>query len=197
MGNLGSIKNMLDRIKEKSIITSDPDEINTAEKLILPGVGAFDNGVKKLREFGLLDVLNQKVQTKKTPILGICLGMQLFTKRSEEGALEGLGWIDADTVRFNYSDKERSLRVPHMGWNSIDIKESACPLFREMEGVIKFYFVHSYYVAPNDRFVTAATTTYGKEFTSVICRENIFGVQFHPEKSHRYGMQLLKNFTEL
>ena len=191
MGNLGSIANMIKKVGHKSIITSDLAEIRRATKLILPGVGAFDNGMKSLKELGLIEVLNQKILDEKTPILGICLGMQLMTKSSEEGVLNGLGWIDAETRRFE-SD---TLKIPHMGWNTINHQKKS-KLFDELEREKRYYFVHSYYVSSNNEKEILTTTSYGFDFVSAFERENIIGVQFHPEKSHRFGMNLMKNFVE-
>jgi len=194
-GNLGSIQNMLKKLRFDSIITSDINLIEKAEKIILPGVGSFDHGMKMLSELGLLEVLNFKVLEQKIPALGICLGMQLMTNNSEEGTLKGLGWIDARTVRFQTADRPE-IKIPHMGWNFISqVRE--CVLYKNMYENARFYFVHSYYVRNNCNDDVVTTTTYGEEFTSSFAKGNIFGAQFHPEKSHRYGMILLKNFAEL
>lgn len=191
MGNLGSIANMIKKVGHKSIITSDLEEIKKAKKLILPGVGSFDNGMRNLENYGILKVLNQKVLEEKTPILGICLGMQLMTKNSEEGRLNGLGWIDALTKKF-VSD---TLKVPHMGWNMIKHQKSSI-LFNELETEKRFYFVHSYYVECNCKSDILTTTNYGHDIVSAFERENIIGVQFHPEKSHKFGMSMIKSFIE-
>jgi glutamine amidotransferase len=195
IGNLGSIANMLKKIGAKAVISSDPKIIAGAEKLILPGVGAFDHAMRSLTESGLIPVLERKVIQDKTPILGLCLGMQLLGKRSEEGQLPGLGWIDAETVRFKFDQSTMShLKVPHMGWNELEICQSH-PLFAGLE-TPRFYFVHSYHVLCDNQENILAIANYGYGFTSAIGRENILGVQFHPEKSHRFGMQLLKNYAE-
>jgi glutamine amidotransferase len=191
MGNLGSIANMIKKVGNKSIITSDLEEIKKASKLILPGVGSFDNGMKSLKELGMVEVINQKVLVEKTPILGICLGMQLMTKSSEEGKLSGLGWVDAQTKKF-VSD---TLKIPHMGWNIIKHQKSS-KLFDEMESEKRFYFVHSYCVSCNNQEDVLTTTPYTHDFVSVFEKENIIGAQFHPEKSHKFGMSLIKNFVE-
>jgi len=191
MGNLGSISNIVKKVGHKSIITSNIEEIKKATKLILPGVGSFDNGMKNLRELGLIEVLNQKVVEQKTPILGICLGMQLMTKSSEEGKLAGLGWVDAKTKKF-VSD---TLKVPHMGWNIVNQKKNS-KLFNEIKSEKRYYFVHSYYVESNDKKDVLTFTNYGHEFVSSFEKENIIGAQFHPEKSHKFGMSLIKNFME-
>jgi len=194
-GNLGSIQNILKRIGEESIITSDKNEIANAKKLILPGVGAFDTGMANLNKLDLVDILNYKVLVEKTPVLGICLGMQILSKNSEEGFLPGLGWINAETRRFKFIDTN-SYKIPHMGWNYVrQNKESY--LFKEMSSEARFYFVHSFFFSANDTADILASTTYEIEFTSAIEKGNIVGVQFHPEKSHKFGMQILKNFSEL
>ncbi len=192
MGNLASIKNMLRKLGEDSIISNDPKDIEAASSLILPGVGAFDYGMKNMKRLNLIQVLESKVLGERVPMLGICLGMQLLTKKSEEGSEDGLGWVNAVTVKFEQDSIGKSLKVPHMGWNAIKMKNS--PLFADLEDKSRFYFVHSYYVKTTHEENIAATTTYGQEFTSAINDDNIYGVQFHPEKSHRYGMQLLRNF---
>ncbi|MCT7487114.1 imidazole glycerol phosphate synthase subunit HisH [Aliarcobacter cryaerophilus] len=191
MGNLGSIANMIKKVGHKSIITSDLDEIKKATKLILPGVGSFDNGMKNLQERGMIEVLNQKVLVEKIPILGICLGMQLMTKTSEEGNLAGLGWVDAETKKF-VSD---TLKIPHMGWNIIKHQKSS-QLFDELESEKRFYFVHSYCVSCNHQEDILTTTNYTHDFVSSFEKENIIGVQFHPEKSHKFGMSIIRNFAE-
>jgi len=195
MGNLGSILNMLKKIGAPAIISSDAKEIQKADKLILPGVGSFDNGMKNLDALGFIPVLQEKVLHQKTPILGICLGMQLMTKNSEEGKLPGLGWIDAETIRFKH-DPSSSLKVPHMGWNSVSIAKDS-PLFKEMYPDPRFYFVHSFHAVCYKTTDVLATSHFGYDFVSAFQRDNIMGVQFHPEKSHKYGMRLLKNFAEL
>lgn len=195
-GNIGSILNMLKKIGAGATIASDISMIEKAEKLILPGVGAFDNGMNNLCEQGLIEVLNKKVIKERTPILGICLGMQLLTKSSEEGTLPGLGWIDAQTVRFKFDEKNKDLKVPHMGWNTVHINKES-PLFKEMFAESRFYFVHSYHVVCNNETDILTTTHHGYEFPSSIQKDNIMGVQFHPEKSHKFGMKLLKNFVDI
>lgn len=191
MGNLGSIANMIKKVGHKCIISSDLEEIKKATKLILPGVGSFDNGMKNLNKLGIIELLNQKILIEKTPILGICLGMQLMTKSSEEGNLSGLGWVDAKTNKF-LSD---TLKVPHMGWNIIKHQKRS-KLFDEMESEKRFYFVHSYCVSCNDKKDILTNTNYTQDFVSSFEKKNILGVQFHPEKSHKFGMSLIKNFVE-
>lgn len=196
MGNLGSIKNMLKKIGVGAIISSNHKVIEDADKLILPGIGAFDAGMKNLDDLGLITILNSKVIKNNTPILGICLGMQLLTKCSEEGNTQGLGWIDAQTVQFKFDGNNNTLKVPHMGWNTTCINKES-PLFNEMFVEPRFYFVHSYHVVCNNDHDILTTTHHGYEFASSIQKDNIMGVQFHPEKSHKFGMRLLKNFVEL
>lgn len=195
LGNLGSIKNMLKKIGAESEITSDIGKIRTAKKLILPGVGAFDNGMQNLEDLGLVEILNQKVKVEKTPILGICLGMQLFTNKSEEGNKSGLGWINAETIKFNPDSETKKFTIPHMGWEYISqIKSSK--LLEGMYEEPKFYFVHSYHVVCKDEEDVLLRTDYILNFDSAFEKENIIGVQFHPEKSHKFGMKLFKNFVE-
>lgn len=195
-GNCGSIHNMLRKIGHASLITSSPRDILAADRLILPGVGTFDHGMTQLTERGLIPVLEEAVLGRRTPILGICLGMQLFTRGSEEGNLEGLGWIDAQTVRFRGELADDSaLKVPHMGWNRIRGLRPHVLLDALPENP-RFYFVHSYHVACCDTRDALATTHHGYGFTSAVARGNIAGVQFHPEKSHQFGMQLFRSFVK-
>lgn len=196
MGNLGSILNMLKKIGAEAIISSDVDIIKNADKLILPGIGAFDTGMKNLNGLKIIPILNNKVISEKTPILGICLGMQLLTKSSEEGILPGLGWINAQTIKFKFDEKNNNLKIPHMGWNTVHLSKNS-PLFKEMFDEPRFYFVHSYHVVCDDEQDILTQTYYGYEFASAVQKDNIMGVQFHPEKSHKFGMKMLKNFAEL
>ena len=195
VGNLGSIVNMLKKVGAKAEASSDPDVLRKAEKLILPGVGAFDAGMKKLNETGLVPVLNELVLEKKVPVIGLCLGMQLMTGKSEEGTEAGLGWIEAETVRFKFGPENAHLKIPHMGWNTLDIQRQH-PLVADLEPESRFYFVHSYHIVCADKTDVVAYTDYGYPLAAIINRENIMGAQFHPEKSHKFGMQLLKNFAE-
>jgi len=194
MGNLGSIANMLKKIGAAAVASSEAAVIERADELILPGVGAFDNGMKNLARRGLIPLLNAKVLQEKTPILGLCLGMQLFTQRSEEGELPGLGWFDAETVRFRFGKDQQGLKIPHMGWNYIRIQQPS-ELFAEMPEDLRFYFVHSYHLVCKDERDVLATTFYGYEFPSIVMKDNMIGAQFHPEKSHKFGMRLFRNFV--
>jgi imidazole glycerol-phosphate synthase subunit HisH len=193
-GNLGSIQNILKRIGEQSVVSSDKDTIAKATKLILPGVGTFDTGMRNLKDLDLIDLLHELVVNQKIPVLGICLGMQLFSKSSEEGKIPGLGWIDAETLRFGFIDSIQ-YKIPHMGWNFVKTQKES-KLFTDMYPESRFYFVHSYYFKANDGSDILTSTEYEMEFTSAIEKDNILGVQFHPEKSHKFGMKLLKNFVD-
>lgn len=194
-GNTGSIKNMIRKIGAECVVTSDPGIISNAEKLILPGVGHFDYGMKNLIQTGLINVLNQRVLIDNVPILGICLGAQLFTKKSQEGVQEGLGWFDAETVKFKFDST--ATKVPHMGWNTADVYKKNSRLFADLDNEARFYFVHSYHMQASSSSDVLTYSTYGYQFISALERENIVGVQFHPEKSHRFGMKILKNFINL
>lgn len=193
LGNLGSIANMASRLGAKPVVSSDPDVLREADKLIVPGVGAFDRGMQNLRERGLVDVLSQKALDERVPVLGLCLGMHLFTRGSEEGGEPGLGWLDADTVRFKFAGNGGNLKVPHMGWNEVDDRR-AHYLLDGGDAERRYYFVHSFHVVCSDPELVVGETMYGYPFPSIVARDNIVGVQFHPEKSHRFGMALLRNF---
>lgn len=195
-GNIKSIQNMLKRIGAKSCISSNVEEIEQAEKLILPGVGHFDYGMRNLQESGLIGVLNKKVVADKVPLLGICLGAQLLGNKSEEGIIPGLGWIDMEVVKFDENKLPKNLKIPHMSWNEIIIKKQS-ELLAGLNNESRFYFVHSYHMKCNDENDVLANTNYGYEFTSAVEKDNIYGVQFHPEKSHKFGMRLLENFVNL
>lgn len=192
--NVGSIQNMLRKLGYNSIITNKREDIEKAEKLILPGVGSFDKGMQNLNSLGISQVLNDKVINCGIPILGICLGHQLLTEGSEEGvSLPGLGLIAAKTVKFNFENDP--VRIPHMGWNTLkDYSNST--LFKGIDEDHRFYFVHSYHVKCSDVSIQAALTDYSGDFISSIEKNNIFGVQFHPEKSHKHGMIVMKNFAD-
>lgn len=197
MGNVGSIANMFKYIGVESTIESDPDKIKKASKILLPGVGSFDMAMKKIQEKGLDEVLNEKALKEQIPILGICLGMQLLTHGSEEGELNGLGWIPAKTIRFK-NRIDNKLKIPHMGWNIVN-KHQKSSLTEGFEAFdeSKFYFVHSYFVEVEDEKNSILKTEYGVKFDSAIEKDNIFGVQFHPEKSHKFGMKIFENFARI
>jgi glutamine amidotransferase len=194
LGNVRAIVNMFRKIGIAAFSTRDPGQLRRAAKLVLPGVGSFDAGISNLRDFGLRPVLEELVLGDKVPILGICLGMQLFSQSSEEGRCSGLGWIEGKTVRFRFEGEDGSLRIPHMGWNEISVCAPNA-LVTDPGKEWWFYFAHSYHVECADPANRLADTRYGRGFTSMIGRGNILGVQFHPEKSHRYGMELLRNFA--
>jgi len=195
LGNIGSMQNMLKHIGVFSKLESDPVEISKARKLILPGVGSFDAAMNEITSIpGLLNVLNHKAKVEKIPILGICLGMQLMTRSSEEGKKKGLGWINADTKRFRLDSK---FKVPHMGWNNVEVNSST-ELTDLSDEVQRFYFVHSYYVKVDHQVNSLFKTKYGLvEFDSGIVDQNIYGVQFHPEKSHKFGINLFQRFADI
>ena len=194
MGNLGSVYNMFKKIGVESKISSDLDEIRTATKLLLPGVGSFDKAMQRINNSKIKEVLDFKVLTEQTPILGICLGMQLLTNCSEEGIEKGLGYINASTKKFVFNDNK--MKVPHMGWNLVH-KSTNSKLTHGFTQESRFYFVHSFYVDVENQDNSILKTTYGLEFDSAIQHKNIYGAQFHPEKSHKFGMKLLKNFSNI
>ncbi len=193
-GNIRSIVNMLKAIGAKSHVSSDPAEIAEAEKLILPGVGHFDYGMRQLHARGLVEALNKRVVKDGVPFLGICLGAQLLTRSSEEGTETGLGWIAARTVRFDRARMGEALRVPHMGWSDV-WSVRANPLLDESDASARFYHVHSFHIACDDPDQEIMRTRHGYAFTTAVGRDNILGVQFHPEKSHRFGTALLRRFA--
>jgi imidazole glycerol-phosphate synthase subunit HisH len=194
VGNLASIKNMLKKAGKDSRISSDETVILEAGKLILPGVGAFDTCSEKLEQSGLIRALNKKVLEEKIPLLGICVGMQLLTERSEEGSLPGLGWIKGQVVRFKPEAMPPGMKIPHMDWTEVEAVKSS-PLFENMHAAPRFYFVHSYHAKPADEADTLLYAKYGYRFAAAVEHDNIIGVQFHPEKSHKFGMRLLENFV--
>ena len=195
LGNIASIANMLRKVGASAVVSSDQLVIEQADKLILPGVGAFDAGMSSLENHNLVSLLRSRVADDRVPLLGICLGMQLLGTRSEEGEFGGLGWLEADTMRLTSRDVSPSLKVPHMGWNRVTVCRPH-PLFAGLEAENRFYFVHSYHLVCSDPNDVVGVTDYGCKFTSAVARGNIMAVQFHPEKSHRSGMQLLRNFAE-
>lgn len=193
MGNLGSVLNMLRRVGVDAEVTGDAMRIAKAERILLPGVGAFDAAMERIHATCIRAVLEDKALGEKVPVLGICLGMQLLTRGSEEGVQPGLGWIQADTRRL---PSNLGLKIPHMGWNVAE-RTRPSPLTDGLEGEVRFYFVHSYCVFADNSDDVILRTRYGVDFAAAVQRDNIMGAQFHPEKSHRFGMQLLKNFSEM
>jgi len=194
MGNLGSIKNMLSYLGKESEITRNKDFILSADKIILPGVGSFDAAMTNLINLDLKSVLEEAVRHKKIHTLGICLGMQLLTRSSEEGNMDGLGFIPSTTRKFNFDQPD--IKVPHMGWNYVDVKNTS-NIARDLPDDSRFYFVHSYYVEVDSQENSLFKTNYSINFDSGIYKENIYGVQFHPEKSHKFGMKILSNFINI
>lgn len=194
-GNLGSVANMFKRIGAQVEFASKPEDLDTADKIVLPGVGHFAHAVDSLTKTGLFEALNKKVLKENTPILGICLGAQLMLDRSEEGDRDGFGWVKGRCKRFRF-DTTKKLKVPHMGWNQVQALKPSL-LTEKLPDSARFYFVHSYHFDlsdPNDRLFQ---TEYGYTFTSAFQKNHIIGLQFHPEKSHRFGMSVLKNFSEM
>lgn len=193
VGNLSSIANMFKRLGADARITGDPEEVRQGARLVLPGVGAFDHGMASLEKSGLRQVLDEAVQSRGVPVLGICLGFQLMTRGSEEGTLAGLGWLRCETRRFRPAVAGATIRVPHMGWNTV-IPRPGAELFAGLGDQPRFYFVHSYHVDGVDDDSLLCRTTHGYPFVSGVKERNIVGVQFHPEKSHRFGMTFLRNW---
>ena len=195
LGNIEAFCNIYNRLNLPVVVASTPEELLCATKIILPGVGAFDWALTCLNRSGMREVLDELVLNRNVPVLGICVGMQMMSKGSEEGVLPGLGWIDAEVKRFDEAVFVQKTHLPHMGWNDVTpVGDSR--LFAGMKSP-RFYFLHSYYFVPSLASQTLATTNYGGEFSSAVSNGHIFGVQFHPEKSHDCGVQLLKNFAEL
>lgn len=194
LGNLGSIANMLKVIGEKSVITNNKEKIMEADRIILPGVGSFDTGMKNLQDMDLCVILQDEAKRGK-PMFGICLGMQLLGRKSEEGKQNGLGLIPFDNVRFNFSPG-CGLKIPHMGWDIVDFKQES-PLLQGINGTQqRYYFVHTYHAVCDSENDVLMTCDYGYEFAVAVCNKNVYGVQFHPEKSHDFGLKLLENFVK-
>ncbi len=196
VGNLSSIQNMLKKAGVDSVISANREVLSGANKLILPGVGAFDTCAEKLQQSGLRELLNEKALVRKTPVLGVCVGMQLLTEGSEEGKLPGLGWIKGNIVRFRRESMADGLKIPHMGWTDVSLAKPS-RLFEGMHEEPRFYFVHSYHASLRNQDDVLLKATYGYEFAAALEHENIMGVQFHPEKSHKFGLKLLANFANL
>ena len=195
MGNLNSILKVMNRIKAPCVVSSAPNVIRNSQKIILPGVGHFQKAMSNLRELNLIEVLNEAALQQQKPILGICLGMQLMTRHSAEGNCAGLGWFDAELVKFRAFDVLK-YKIPHMGWNQISIQKKSA-LMTDIPDLSEFYFVHSYHLSVADAADILNETEYEERFPSAIEKNNLFGVQYHPEKSHDVGVQLLRNFVNL
>lgn len=193
VGNLTSVKNMLRKAGVDAIITANAEELANAQKLLLPGMGHFDNCMIRFNESGLRPIIESLVHEKKVPVLGICVGLQMFMESSEEGVQPGLGWLKGKTIRFQEGKMATREKIPNMGWQEI-IPLKSSPMLQNLEGS-RFYFAHSFHVAPEDNSVSLIACHYGYDFIAAVEKDNIMGVQFHPEKSHRFGMQLLKNFA--
>jgi len=195
MGNINSIKRKLNQLGATPIISSKAQDIKAADKIILPGVGHFAKAMNNLKELGLIETLNEKVINKQTPILGICLGMQIMAAQSEEGHANGLGWVDAKVKRFQINDTLK-YKVPHIGWNQVKVLKKS-QLMKDCPNESEFYFVHAYYVKTNNVVDNLAETEYENKFICAIEKDNIFGVQFHPEKSHKIGEKIIENFINI
>ena len=195
MGNIKAFSNIYKSLNVPHKVVKAEEHLKDVEKIILPGVGAFDHAMRQLNRSGFLDALNDLVLHQKKPVLGVCVGMQMMANCSEEGVLNGLGWIDATVNKFN-KEELNNKPLPHMGWNSVDYTIDN-QLFEGIGANPRFYFLHSYYFNPENKGNSIALAEYGKKFTCVVNRDNIFGVQFHPEKSHYNGVQILKNFSNL
>ena len=196
IGNTQSVFNMINRLGGEVVIANGPEDLLFAKKIILPGVGAFDTGMRELNEDGWTPILNKLVLEDKVLVLGICLGMQLFFDRSEEGELQGLGWIPGYLRKFQ-SSNDMPIKIPHMGWNTVDVQKTGGLITVSNEEELRYYFVHSYHAICENSLDVVATVRHGFNVTAAVKRENIFGVQFHPEKSHRFGMTLLNNFLSI
>jgi glutamine amidotransferase len=196
VGNINAFYNIYKNLGVEVAIAKKCNDILDASKLILPGVGHFDYAMNKFNESGMVETVTDLVMNKCIPVLGICVGMQMLATKSEEGKLPGLNWINAEVKKIDTSLLKQSTRLPHMGWNNIIIKKNN-PIFHEIVDSPRYYFLHSFYFDCNNNDDTIATSTYGNSFTCAVNHNNIFGVQFHPEKSHHFGIQLLKNFSNL
>lgn len=196
LGNVQAFVNIYQRLNIPAVLASTSDSLAQADRIILPGVGAFDWAMQRLESSGLQQALNEQVLHKKVPVLGVCVGMQMMAQSSEEGRKPGLGWIDAEVRRFKFRPNSQQLILPHMGWNDVHLKRTS-GLLNGLDAVSRFYFLHSYYFASNRDIDVIATADYGATFTCGIQASNCYGVQFHPEKSHSWGIQLLKNFSEV
>jgi glutamine amidotransferase len=196
LGNVQAFANIYKRLGISAVIATTTDDLTGCQKIILPGVGAFDWAMTRLNSSGLRETLEMLVLIKRIPVLGVCVGMQMLGSHSEEGQLSGLGWIEGDVTRFNEAASISRTHLPHMGWNDV-MPKNGDTLFKNLESGARFYFLHSYYFIPKNKNHVLAETDYGGLYASCIQSENVYGVQFHPEKSHQWGIQLLKNFAEL
>lgn len=194
MGNIGSISNMFKYLGFSAVVSSDPKVIASADKLVLPGVGHFDKAIQNINTLEIFDLIRDKALIQQAPILGICLGMQIMCKSSEEGVLPGLSLVNGVVRRFKFDD-ELKLKIPHMGWDNIEINKQS-NILHNLDDNSRFYFVHSYFVSCENSNDVLTYTNYGERFVSSFQVENIIGAQFHPEKSHKFGMNIFKNFIE-
>ncbi|MEX2163593.1 MAG: imidazole glycerol phosphate synthase subunit HisH [Sulfuricaulis sp.] len=196
LGNIQAFANVYRRMNVPVTIAKTPHELAGVRKLVLPGVGAFDWAMTRLTESGMRPYLDDLVMEQECPVLGVCVGMQMLARSSDEGTLAGLGWMDAEVKKFNHNAFTQPTHLPHMGWNDVLPQRRDC-LFQELEALPRYYFLHSYYFLPRHTEQVLAVTDYNGLFASAVRSGNVFGVQFHPEKSHQWGIQLLKNFAEL
>jgi len=196
MGNLRSVQKAFEKVGSNAIITNNHEKIKNSDKIVLPGVGSFKDGMKHLQELGLIDILNEEIIQNKKPFLGICLGMQLIASKSyENGETEGLNWVDAEVIKFDFSSQTKKLKVPHVGWNEL-IFHNTNTLLNDVTEYSDFYFVHSFHFQTNEDVVTSYTD-YGLNFISSVNKHNIYAFQFHPEKSQTVGLKLIENFVNL
>jgi imidazole glycerol-phosphate synthase subunit HisH len=195
LGNIQAFLNVYKRLNIEACATRTAEELRGATKVILPGVGHFDHAMRRLEQSGMRETLDDLVINRNTPVLGVCVGMQMLARSSEEGDLPGLGWIDGQVRSFASWEGGIDLPLPHMGWN--DVQPKINPLFKELRSDARFYFLHSFFFDCADSADALATSRYGTEFSCAVNSRNIYGVQFHPEKSHHFGTRLLKNFAEL
>jgi glutamine amidotransferase len=196
LGNVSAFVNMYKRMNISTKLASTEDELFGASRLILPGVGSFDTAMELLQNSGMRELLDDLVLNSKVPVLGVCVGMQIMAESSDEGRLPGLGWFHGHVRSFSGNPKSKELPMPHMGWNDV-IPGEDVPLFNGLENDARFYFLHSYYFDCEDQADVAGTSRYGFDFSCSVRRDHVYGVQFHPEKSHHWGSALLKNFAEI